>query len=64
MPRVNNDKIKLDFKERIEQDCMDWIQMAQVAVKRWPLAHTIMNFRAAYNAKKILTSAGLTQIIV
>jgi len=35
--------------------------MAEVAIKRWSLAHTIMNFGVAQNAKKILTSGGLKQ---
>jgi len=47
MPRVKSDKTKLDFKESMEQDGMDWIQLAQVAVIWWPLAHTITNFRTA-----------------
>jgi hypothetical protein len=33
MPRVKSDKTKLDFTKRMEQDGMDWIQLAQVAVK-------------------------------
>jgi hypothetical protein len=47
MPRVKSDKTELGFKERMGQDGMDWIQLARVAIKWWPLAHTIMNFRAA-----------------
>jgi hypothetical protein len=47
MPRGKGDKMKLDFKERTEQDGVDWIKQAQVAFKWWPLAHTIMNFRGA-----------------
>jgi hypothetical protein len=47
MARVKGDKTKLDFKERMEQDGMDWIELAQVAVKWRPLAHTIMNFRTS-----------------
>jgi hypothetical protein len=47
MARLKCDKNKLDFKEGMEQDGMDWIELAQVAVKWRPLAHTIMNFRTA-----------------
>jgi len=47
MARVKCDNTKLDFKERMEQDGMDWIELAQAAVKWQPLTHTIMNFRTA-----------------